>query len=419
MKEQYKVSVIIPTYNAESVIGACLDSVLNQTEKGIEIICVDDGSTDGTLNIIDEYARNNNNIIVRRQNHCGAGIARNVGIEVAKGKYISFLDSDDIYFEKYALERMIKACITHHTKVCGSFLVNYIDGEYKDVDIFPNVKISNRGAMVLFEQFQNDFYYQCFIYDREIFKDNSIRFPSYLRYQDPPLFLKIMLTCKSFWVEPVRLYAYSFSNNEKKEHNNIKYILDGITDNITLAINNGYHDLYNRLIDRLDNYYYDLIMENVTIEILGKIFILSEVIKTSPWGEKCILIEHILKRIKDYKRKCDSNYLLEKINDMYCGNYKTRYIKELKEEEIVIYGVGYFGEKLIDCMEFVGVKIAYAIDVNKAGQKYKNISILDDVKAGEKKLIVVALIDGDEVINRFKGRKAILIGELLTRLTKH
>jgi glycosyltransferase involved in cell wall biosynthesis len=90
-----KVSVIIAVYNTEEYLKQCLDSVCNQTLKGIEIICVNDGSSDGSLSILEEYASKDKRIIVISQENQGAGAARNVGLEIAKGKYVAFVDSDD------------------------------------------------------------------------------------------------------------------------------------------------------------------------------------------------------------------------------------------------------------------------------------------------------------------------------------
>ena len=98
-----KVSVIIPVYNVQNYLRPCLDSVLKQTLKEIEIICVDDGSTDGSLEILKQYAAKDNRITVLKQKNLHAGVARNAGLAVARGEYLSFLDSDD-FFELNMLE---------------------------------------------------------------------------------------------------------------------------------------------------------------------------------------------------------------------------------------------------------------------------------------------------------------------------
>ncbi|MFD1334542.1 glycosyltransferase family 2 protein [Oceanobacillus iheyensis] len=89
------ISVIIPVYNVDEYIEECLNSVLNQTYKNIEIIVVNDGSTDNSLGIIEEYALKNENIKIFSQENMGQSVARNQGMKMANGKYIYFLDSDD------------------------------------------------------------------------------------------------------------------------------------------------------------------------------------------------------------------------------------------------------------------------------------------------------------------------------------
>ena len=102
---QPKISVIIPVYNVEKYLGECLDSILAQTFQDFEIICVDDGSTDKSLEILQEYKRKDDRFVILQQRHAGAGAARNHGLKLAEGKYIQFLDSDD-YFEPTLLEEL-------------------------------------------------------------------------------------------------------------------------------------------------------------------------------------------------------------------------------------------------------------------------------------------------------------------------
>lgn len=107
------LSVIIPVYNIKNYLEECLNSVINQTLKEIEIILVDDGSTDGSAKICDDFASKDNRIIVVHQKNQGAGMARNAGIEIANGKYITFTDGDD-YLETSAFETLIKAITSHN-----------------------------------------------------------------------------------------------------------------------------------------------------------------------------------------------------------------------------------------------------------------------------------------------------------------
>jgi glycosyltransferase involved in cell wall biosynthesis len=89
------ISVIIPVYNVEKYLRECLDSIVNQSLKNIEIICVNDGSTDNSLEILNEYAQKDDRFVILSQANQGQGVARNKGIDVAQGEYIMFVDPDD------------------------------------------------------------------------------------------------------------------------------------------------------------------------------------------------------------------------------------------------------------------------------------------------------------------------------------
>lgn len=101
-----RISIIIPIYNAEQHLAKCVDSVLRQTEKNIEIILVDDGSKDNSLDICKNFQKNDERIKIIHQSNAGVSAARNKGIEVAEGKYIGFVDSDD-WVESIMFERLL------------------------------------------------------------------------------------------------------------------------------------------------------------------------------------------------------------------------------------------------------------------------------------------------------------------------
>lgn len=117
MVAQPKVSVIMPVYNTAPYLCQCLDSVMNQTLEEIEIICVDDGSTDGSLAILEEYAAKDSRVQVLRQKNQYAGVARNTGMAYAKGTYLAFWDSDD-YFDLTALEKLYGQCEADRADIC-------------------------------------------------------------------------------------------------------------------------------------------------------------------------------------------------------------------------------------------------------------------------------------------------------------
>lgn len=127
-----KVSVIIPIYNVEKYIGKCLESLQNQTLRDIEVICVDDCSTDSSVEVVERFIKDDKRFILLKNNvNSGAAIARNNGMDVACGEYIYFIDSDDWIDENY-LERMVEAIEKWQTDIVLNLS---IVSEYSDKSV--------------------------------------------------------------------------------------------------------------------------------------------------------------------------------------------------------------------------------------------------------------------------------------------
>lgn len=128
-----KVSVIIPIYNAAPFLNECLNAIMHQSLEDIEIICVNDGSTDESLNILRQFQKLDERIIVIDQKNQGAGAARNAGLDIAKGEYLSFLDADDFY-EENMLEESYFAAKNADADVCVFYadLFDNSTGQYKE-----------------------------------------------------------------------------------------------------------------------------------------------------------------------------------------------------------------------------------------------------------------------------------------------
>lgn len=112
-----KVSVIVPVHNASAHLRECLDGILGQSLTDIEVLCIDDGSTDDSPHILEDYARRDGRLLILEQENAGAGAARNAGLAVAQGDYLSFLDADD-FFEPTMLEEAYNACREVDADVC-------------------------------------------------------------------------------------------------------------------------------------------------------------------------------------------------------------------------------------------------------------------------------------------------------------
>lgn len=134
------ISVIVPVYNVETYLSACLESILNQSYSQLEIIIVDDGSTDQSGVICDEYKKKDSRIKVIHQKNGGAANAKNTGLAVATGEYLSFVDSDD-YLEPTAYEIML-ACLKKYQVdvVQASFRNCYVDNK-SDYKILEEVEV--------------------------------------------------------------------------------------------------------------------------------------------------------------------------------------------------------------------------------------------------------------------------------------
>lgn len=123
-----KISIIVPIYNVENYLRKCLDSILNQTYKNIEIILIDDGSKDSSGDICDEYALKSKKIKVIHKENAGLSATRNLGIEISTGDYIAFIDSDDYITEDYC--EMLYSALkeTDADIACGAYKVVRTDG---------------------------------------------------------------------------------------------------------------------------------------------------------------------------------------------------------------------------------------------------------------------------------------------------
>ena len=242
-----RVSVIIPVYNAEKYLRECLDSVVNQTLKDIEIICINDGSTDSSSDILNEYFKNDSRFTILKIRKSTSGKARNKGIQAAKGKYIAFIDADDFYPENNVLDALYNAAEQNNVLIAGGDLVyfetNSRDLKYFDDEIARNYAFRKRG-IINYRDYQFDSGFQRFIYNREFLIQNKIFFPNLIRFQDPPFFINAMFNAGDFFVIDKMTYAYRiFHKAIKWEHHNCNAELQGMLYDIKFASKNGLPDL--------------------------------------------------------------------------------------------------------------------------------------------------------------------------------
>lgn len=222
-----KISVIIPVYNMEKYLKCCMESLVSQTYKDLEIICVNDGSQDNSLNILEEYAQKDERIKIINKVNGGLSSARNVGIEVATSEFVTFLDADD-WLESNAYEVLSKHLgkadvIVFGTTVTGDAILykRQLDNEYYRVK-FSGFKILDDEARL-----KTDVSAWTKIYKRSIIKDNNLRFPIGKHYEDFTFYWKYILLCETAYFEEARLHNYLrrddsiMANTFKKSSNKV------------------------------------------------------------------------------------------------------------------------------------------------------------------------------------------------------
>ncbi len=216
-----KISIIIPVYNNEKYLEACLNTISNQTIKNIEIICINDGSTDNSLNILNSYAQKDSRFKVLSQDNKGQSSARNLGMTIAKGEYMGFMDSDDwaktdafekMYFnaKKFNADISMCAVTTYNEK---TFVTNHED-PYTSLNIFPD---SFQNRIFSFEETYNFIFRICVsplnkIYRRKYLEDKKIKFKEGLFFEDNLFFYETFMQTKKCCLLKENLITYRLNS---------------------------------------------------------------------------------------------------------------------------------------------------------------------------------------------------------------
>lgn len=209
-----KVSVIIPVYNVEKYLRQCLDSVVNQTLQDIEIICIDDCSTDNSLTILKEYAQKDTRIkIIEQKENQGQGIARNIAIDITQGEYIMFLDPDD-WLELNACELAYNKIYEFSTDICFFDYYNFNNSTKKEkiihqTSIFEKSKNPNKFSLKDINTPYMKASWSCIqIYNAKFIKNNKIQFSNTRSCEDVPFTFKAMILADYVSILDKALYHY-------------------------------------------------------------------------------------------------------------------------------------------------------------------------------------------------------------------
>lgn len=235
------ISVVMPVYNVSKFLYTSIDSIRKQTYKNIEIVCVDDGSTDNSLDILHEMQENYDNIRIITQKNSGPGVARNTGIKNSKGEYIAFLDADDIFLDETALEKMYNIAKEYDADMVGANLKrinqDYSMDEYYD---FINSKFTffYKEDLLESEEYGIPFAFYKNIYKRSFLNEHNIDFPDIRAGEDPLFLVKVLVNLDKFPVLPLDLYGYNHSlgggvnekiNTYERKFDYLKHFKDSFT----------------------------------------------------------------------------------------------------------------------------------------------------------------------------------------------
>lgn len=211
------VSVIVPVYNAEKYLPQCLDSVLNQTLRNIEIICVDDGSTDQSPEILKKYKEKDTRIKLLSQQNLHAGVARNAGLTVATGKYVHFLDADD-WVEENAYEILVREIEKSKADVCVCFFEKFDNETGETQKVAHSLNSDKYRCVSNFKENPRYFLYNAVvpwnkIYSREFLITNQIKFDDLICSNDRAFYIHVLLCAAKIAIINEYLIHYRVNNN--------------------------------------------------------------------------------------------------------------------------------------------------------------------------------------------------------------
>ena len=249
-----KISVIVPVYNVEGYLSNCLDSIICQSYKHLEIICVNDGSTDNSPGILEEYARKDNRIIIITQKNAGLSAARNTGISAATGNYVGFVDSDDWIdqdtyqsaFEEFRKDDSIDiVCWGANVIAEDGYTVNVEPSrKYHKICLTGKHKIDRENVLKTQVTTWNK------LYKSSIIKQNNLTFPDGLLYEDNVFFWKYIVNCK------YGFYLNQYFYNYYKRRNSIMGVSNNKESVRLYDRFKGFQELYNFLKD--DHFFYQI-----------------------------------------------------------------------------------------------------------------------------------------------------------------
>ena len=208
-----KVSIIMPVYNGSKFLEKSIRSVMSQSFKDIELICVDDGSEDNSLEVLNGFAEKYDCIRVLTQENQGSGKARNYGMDESKGDYIGFIDADDEFVDKDSLEKLYAAAVKYDADLVSGNLKKLTQDRVM-VDnpncIEDNYYCFDKDCVISPEEYGVPWAFYKNLYKRSFLNENDIRFRDLIRGQDPVFMAEVLAKVDKVYGVKTDFYAYMF-----------------------------------------------------------------------------------------------------------------------------------------------------------------------------------------------------------------
>lgn len=209
------VSIIVPVYNVENYLKRCIESIINQTYNHLEIILVDDGSTDNSGAICDEYSQKDSRIRVIHKENGGLSSARNAGLDICTGEYVSFIDSDDFVSASF-VEQMLNLLLTNDCDIVKCSFVRGTNNRFNGEDTEKSAIVTLLGREATYNS-QYSVIACDKLYKISLFYD--IRFPLVKKCEDEATYYKLAYAAKKVCITKRALYYYFMSENSIMRNN--------------------------------------------------------------------------------------------------------------------------------------------------------------------------------------------------------
>lgn len=352
-----KVTVIVPVYNSEMYIRECMDSLVNQSLTDIEIICIDDGSTDGSLSMLYEYQLRDGRVkVICNETNMGAAESRNRGLSEAAGKYIQFVDADD-YLELNTLEDLYQAAEDRKADMCFLGMDPVVPGTGTDMvqagikGCYPEI-YEGKALMKVLTEKGEFFLYLCLVFYRNRFlKDNALRFRQITIGEGGDFILRALCMTQRVIVCDGKYYHYRINETSVTHSDNAKEEL-----------------LFGQIIQYIDVLRYFSKQENA--EELD--CFLADLYRKTAGGIQG-LSEKAAKKIENRLETSFEKHIfkmLQQKNDTYGIKFDEEVLSRIqKKNYVVIYGAGYASKEIIEKLHLYGIRIVgFAVTQRKKEQ---------------------------------------------------